>query len=178
MFSRAWTFDTLQKAGLTHCDVKAKNCVRVDYHIKMIDLDATSEAAAEGETKDNAPAFVGEEFSSDVFPPETVHQPQNKKDVVDYKDYFSELLEGSDPERRNKVQPMANRTPAFAVKTYLSVTGDATEGMDGKRYIPVVVKNMDKLPYNLVVANESVDLWLFVLMVNKFETGVNFFKID
>ena len=57
----------------------------------MIDLDATSEATAEGETKDNAPAFVGEEFSSGVFPPETVHQLQNKKDVIDYKDYFCDL---------------------------------------------------------------------------------------
>ena len=57
----------------------------------MIDLDATSEATAEGETKDNAPAFVGEEFSSGVFPLETVHQLQNKKDVIDYKDYFCDL---------------------------------------------------------------------------------------
>ena len=53
------------------------------------------------------------------------------------------------------MQPMANRTPAVAVKTFLSVTGDATEGMDGKSYLPVVVRNIDKLPYNLVVANES-----------------------
>ena len=169
--------DTLKKAGLTHCDVKAKNCVRINNKIKMIDLDAASEAEAEGDIKDNAAVFVGEKFSSGAVPPEMIYQLHDREEVEKYKAYFCELEE-SDDERWKKVQPIASKTAAFVVKTFLTVTGHKMEGMDGKSYTPVVVKDMDKLPYDLIVANESVDLWSFGLMVYKFETGVNVFKID
>ena len=55
---------------------------------------------------------------------------------------------------------------SYAVKTFLTT---AAEG---------VVKDVDKLPYDLVLASQSIDLWSLGVMVYKFETGQDLFNID
>ena len=71
-------------------------------------------------------------------------------------------------EHWEKVQPMVQSeyAPSYAVKTFLTT---AAEGM---------VKDVDKLPYDLVFPSQAIDLWSLGVMVYKFETGQDLFNID
>ena len=76
------TMKTLHEAGLCHGDLKTRNCVRIEGHIHIIDLDGASEIPKMKDDaiidKSNANSYVGAKFSSGILPPEMIYQFQGK----------------------------------------------------------------------------------------------------
>ena len=179
--------EMLNKAGLCHGDLKTRNCVRIKGRIYIIDLDGASEFPQDKKEDANvntyhANSYVGAKFSSGIVAPEMIHRFQGEAwetEVAAYKKYFDELKDQDGLEDHwKKVQPMCRKRYAYAVKTFLTTRGGTKRSHTGELYTPVIVKDMDKLPYDLVEASQAIDLWSFGVMLYKFETGQDLFNID
>ena len=95
-----------------------------------------------------------------------------------YLSYFAEL-QSEDPENWDKIQPKIQGECAHAVKTFRTSKRGTKRCVTGAESItPVVVKNMEKLPYDLVFASEGIYLWSLGVMLYKLETGEDIFNID
>ena len=168
------TMKTLHEVGLCHGDLKTRNCVRINGHIYIIDLDGASEIPTvnDDESMDmdrsNAAYYVGEKFSSGILAPEMIHRFQDKEDFDAFKSYFAEL-KGNDFDHWEKVKPMIHRECAYAVKTFLTTKrGTKRDIAGGESYTPLIVKDIGKLPYDLVLASEAIDLWSLGVLLYKF----------
>ncbi|ETV93652.1 serine/threonine protein kinase, variant [Aphanomyces invadans] len=84
----------LHANGVVHGDVKKLNVIRVDHHMRLIDMDAA--------TPMHHP--VGAKFSSGSLPPEMFYKLKNDGEVAQYTSYWAPHIQ-ENPELWAKVQP-------------------------------------------------------------------------
>ena len=173
----------LNMAGLSHGDLKARNCLRMKSQILITDLDASSELQKEGEgvsSQDQiyVSMYVGAKFSSGILPPEMIYKINNYEEMNKYKSYFAEL-KNMDTNQRRKLWPVSNGgRGGYVVKSFLMVNGKERMDLDGNAHTPVLAKDMNKLPYKLIQSSPAIDLWSFGLMMYKFEAKMDLFLTD
>jgi serine/threonine protein kinase len=188
----------LHDQGIVHGDLKLLNIVRIGHRLCLIDLDACS--------KFNKPSdetlhkfFASSKFSSATLPPEFIHPLKNDAEVGQFRVYFgggggggaktSEPNLGAsgdaDAQLWAKVEPRVLKQPGgkkslkYVVKTFLTevvkVKDDAYESGFNKIEQP---RNPSELPYALVEASPSLDLWSFGLFLYQLLTGTSLFKAN
>ena len=133
------------------------NLVRsiMDGKLRLIDFDAFATIFGDDEDgKGNACA----KFSSGVLPPEALYELKGEE-RSQFDEYW-EVIKHKDPELWSKVQSMeGNQGKQYVVKTFRS-------GTDGK---PI----KDGLPYELLPASASLDMWSLGVMLYLLLTGEN-----
>jgi serine/threonine protein kinase len=152
---------------LVHGDAKLLNVVRINGRLYLIDLDAS---ATIGDPDDDLKFYAGAKFSSGVLPPEMIFRTKSKTDVDKFTAYFKSAAD-ADPELWRKIKPVASkgkRPTFFMVKTFL------TELVDGCEQ-PV---NPAALPYSLVEARPSFDLWSLGTILYALVTGGPLFQVN
>ncbi len=186
----------LHHQGIVHGDLKLMNIVRIDERLCLIDLDACS--------KFNKPIeqtlhkfFAFSKFSSAVLPPESIHPLKNDAEFDQFRVHFgggggaktSEPNLGASGdadaqlwakvEPRELKQPKGKKSLKYVVKTFLTevveVEDDAYESGFNKIERP---RNPSELPYALVEASPSLDLWSFGLFLYQLLTGTSLFKAN
>eukprot|EP00984_Skeletonema_dohrnii_P002429 scaffold836_cov77-Skeletonema_dohrnii-CCMP3373.AAC.3 len=149
----------LHKEKLMHGDIKMLNIVRfrIDNGLRLIDLDASAAIMPVGEV-DEKKTFAGAKFSSAILPPEMIERIE-PGDVEAFKKYWKVQ---NDNDLDKKVAPKIYKDQG-TVKGHYVVKSFRT-GLDGT---PVY----DGLPYKLVPASESIDLWSLGVLAFNLLTG-------
>ncbi|KAF0714668.1 hypothetical protein As57867_003749, partial [Aphanomyces stellatus] len=93
----------LHERNIIHGDLKKLNVLRVDSHMRLIDMDAAAKVGHD----------VGAKFSSGNLPPELFYRLKDDKEENMYTDYWKEMVV-SNPELWEKVKPRHS----WVVKTY------------------------------------------------------------
>jgi serine/threonine protein kinase len=140
----------LHDCGIVHGDLKILNCVRINNRMHLVDFDAAATVAALGEDVTMA-NYAGSKFSSGVLPPEMFAKLKDSEAKVF--GYYFEPDKQRKSELWQKVRPDRGRTGKdknFVVKTFRT----DTEAPDVK-----------KLPYALVLASPTIDVWSFGLIL-------------
>eukprot|EP00984_Skeletonema_dohrnii_P019489 scaffold9323_cov74-Skeletonema_dohrnii-CCMP3373.AAC.3 len=147
----------LHKEKLMHGDIKMLNVVRfrIDNGLRLIDLDASAKIVPPGGEEDS---FAGAKFSSAILPPELIERIETKEKLEKFNEYWV----GVDDDLDKKVAPKIYKDQG-TVKGHYVVKSFRT-GLDGK---PVY----DGLPYKLVPASESIDLWSLGVLAFTLLTG-------
>ncbi|KAF0687404.1 Aste57867_20852 [Aphanomyces stellatus] len=133
----------LHSKELVHGDVKKLNVVRVDNHLKLIDLDATTKKGQ----------FVGCKFSSGTLPPELFYNLKSNDETERFGEYWKKV-ESANPDLWQKVKPREG----FVVKTFKHLD--------------------DQLPYDLVEADPSLDVWAFGVLMFEMYSGEELVPTD
>eukprot|EP00985_Skeletonema_marinoi_P031833 scaffold37823_cov201-Skeletonema_marinoi.AAC.9 len=147
----------LHKEKLMHGDIKMLNIVRfrIDNGLRLIDLDASATIVPPGGEEDS---FAGAKFSSAILPPEMIERIETDEKLGEFNKYWV----GVDDDRVKKVAPKPYKEQGI-VKAHYVVKSFRTV-LDGK---PVY----DGLPYTLVEAKESIDLWSLGVLAFTLLTG-------
>jgi serine/threonine protein kinase len=160
--------------GLIHGCLTTRNVVRIGGRLRLIDFCAAVELGS----------YVGATFSSGVLPPEMI-----AKLTVDecrrFDKYFSEL-KFADPIGWAKIDPkVVDESSFYAVKTFLSreaAISDEHEEADGDNTVteyPKFEPLLDStLPYKLVHASVSIDVWAFGGILYALHTGSSLFDVN
>ncbi|CAJ1966601.1 unnamed protein product [Cylindrotheca closterium] len=161
----------LHTKRLVHGDLKMSNILRMNYRLCLIDLD--SSARIDGD-------FVGAKFSSGVLPPELIYRLQS----FDEKEMFVKYFEKESSAERQKRQPQFTTTrpfQGFVVRTFLQME-------DIKEEQNLITGKMEKiwnaeplkegLPYDLVMADPSLDVWSFGVLLYMMCAGQSLFTTD
>ena len=119
------------------------NVVRVGERLKLIDFDASATIAKMGAE----PSFAGAKFSSAVLPPEMLHRLEGDSPRRQFEAHFAEEI-ATNTALWTKIAPK----DGYVVKTFLT-------------------KDDANLPYELVEANSSLDLWSLGMMLFELLTG-------
>ena len=128
----------------------------MDGKLRLIDFDAFATIFGDDE-KDESYACA--KFSSGVLPPEALYQLEGEKRSK-FDAYWADLKD-KDSELWKKVQPMEGKGgQQYVVKTF------RTGNEDGK---PIT----DGLPYKLLPASASLDMWSLGVMLYLLLTGEN-----
>ena len=128
--------------GVTHGDLKMLNGVRVGAAIKLIDLDAAAVISQD-------PACA--KFSSGVLPPEMFYELQGAEEERLFAAYFADFAsEGG--EEWDKIRP--------------------SEGIVVRTFLPSLPPEAHAtLPYALVPASATMDVWAYGAMLYHMSTG-------
>ena len=123
----------------------------MDGKLRLIDFDAF--ATIFGADEDDE-SYACAKFSSGVLPPEALHQLKGEE-RSQFDAYWADLKD-KDPELWSKVQPKNSKQgKQYVVKTF------RTGGEDGTPRVPI--KN--GLPYQLLPASASLDMWSLGVML-------------
>jgi serine/threonine protein kinase len=185
----------LHDRGIVHGDLKLLNIVRIGHRLRLIDLDACS--TFNKESDETLPKFyAASKFSSAVLPPEFLHPLKNDVEVQQFGVYFgsgdakaSEPSLGAsgdaDAQLWAKVEPRVlkqrggKKPLKYVVKTFLTqlveVKDDNYESGVNKIDQP---RDPSELPYALVEASPSLDLWSFGVFLFQLLTGTSLFKAN
>ncbi len=172
----------LHDRGIVHGDLKLLNIVRIGHRLRLIDLDACSKFNKEsGKTLHKF--FAASKFSSAVMPPEFLHPLKNDDEVNLFSDYFASV--DADAQLWAKVEPRVlkpsggKKSKKYVVKTFSTQLvevedDDYTSGF----YKIEQPRDHLKLPYDLVEASPSLDLWSFGIFLFQLLTGASLFKAN
>ena len=147
----------LHDKDIMHGDIKALNIIRFisDNHLHLIDLDAASSTLEESQTEDGIVDYVGSKFSSVCLPPELIYKLKNEDEEDLYNEYWKEE-KNNNTELWKKISPKKHKYGSFVIKTF------RYESENNR--IPY---EMDSLPYDLVEASKSVDVWSLGVLLYK-----------
>eukprot|EP00984_Skeletonema_dohrnii_P008445 scaffold3107_cov77-Skeletonema_dohrnii-CCMP3373.AAC.5 len=150
----------MHEMKLMHGDIKMLNVVRfrIDNKLRLIDLDASATIMSAGEEDVNK-TFAGVKFSSAILPPEMIERIVTEGQLEKFKKYWESE---NDEDLKEKVAPKPYQEPG-KLKAHYVVKTFRTEGG----------KPVDKglLPYRLVRASESIDLWSLGVLAFTLFTG-------
>ncbi|KAK1741598.1 inorganic phosphate transporter [Skeletonema marinoi] len=140
----------MHEKNLMHGDIKMVNIVRfrIDNKLRLIDLDASAEISAVEDS------FAGAKFSSAILPPEMIKRIETKEELEEFDKYWV----GIDDDLKVSPKPYEKH----GVKGHYVVKSFRTE--EGK---PVE----KGLPYTLVDASRSIDLWSLGVLAFTLLTG-------
>eukprot|EP00984_Skeletonema_dohrnii_P011657 scaffold4673_cov82-Skeletonema_dohrnii-CCMP3373.AAC.2 len=148
----------LHEKNLMHGDIKMLNVVRfrIDNGLRLIDFDAAARIVPPGGAEES---FAGAKFSSAILPPEMIERIVTEEQLEKFNKYW----EGEKDEALvKKVAPKLYQEPG-KLKSHYVVKSFRTEA--GK---PV---DTGLLPYRLVRASESIDLWSLGVLAFTLFTG-------
>lgn len=152
--------DHLHSERIMHGDVKATNTVRLDGKMLIIDLDAS--ASFNG-------GYCGAKFRTGVLPPEMFVCLSREESAiyidywtVKYKEYWGVEI---DPSLWSCIHPFETIKGTIVVKSF-------DVDRDGQPREPHF------LPYQLVPASESVDVWSLGLLFYSLITGKSLLQTD
>eukprot|EP00984_Skeletonema_dohrnii_P026995 scaffold16422_cov78-Skeletonema_dohrnii-CCMP3373.AAC.4 len=150
----------LHEKKIMHGDIKMLNVVRfrIDNKLRLIDLDASATIVPIGGEDENK-TFAGAKFSSAILPPEMIERIVTEEQLEKFKKYWESE---NDEDLKEKVAPKLYQEPG-KLKAHYVVKSFRTEG--GK---PV---DTGLLPYGLVRASESIDLWSLGVLAFTLFTG-------
>ena len=135
------------KRGIVHGDVKALNVLRVKHRLCLTDFDASAEVGAP----------IGAKFSSGVLPPEMFYELKGDDELQQIYKYWR-ADKANNSEQWEKVEPfcpdlLAKTKQFYAIKSFLRSKGRAS------------------LPYELMPADPSLDVWSFGTVLFHMCTG-------
>jgi len=147
----------LHDKDIMHGDIKTLNIIRfiVDNHLHIIDLDAASSTLEESQTEDGIVDYVGSKFSSVCLPPELIYKFKNDEEEELYNEYWKEEKDNN-TELWKKISPKKHKYGSFVIKTF------RYESENNR--IPYKINS---LPYDLVEASKSVDVWSLGILLYK-----------
>ena len=151
----------LHEKGIVHGDLKMQNIIRVDGKMQLIDLDAA--------TRIGEPA--ANKFSSAVLPPELLYEIDgDQKHKEDIENHWAEDSKEC-TELWKKVGPKTGAAPTgeklYGVRTFKTIE----KGSSGK---PV---GNPPLPYDLVSAAVTLDVWSFGIILYTLLATKNFMPV-
>jgi len=162
----------LHEKGIVHGDLKMLNVVRTHGRFVLIDLDASAR-----ESQDH----VGAKFSSGVLPPEMIDKLadyQGKQDVEQYN-------KKEDKDEQSKRAPKYSALPekkGYVVRSFLtkeiSETGQDDETGKPTETTRIVPRGEKSLPYELVKALPSFDVWSFGVLLYLLCTQEHLFPVN
>ena len=139
----------------------------------MIDLDASAfvdNKRHQGEPKEeDACYYNGSKISSGIIPPEMIYTFKGKEEIDHFEAYYKDK---KGTITWSKIQPRMCRNHSYAVKTFMMDRGktkDSTGAFQG---------DWKKLPYKLVFADPSQDMWAIGVMLYYLLTGQQLFSVD
>eukprot|EP00984_Skeletonema_dohrnii_P011088 scaffold4399_cov75-Skeletonema_dohrnii-CCMP3373.AAC.4 len=143
----------VHEKNLMHGDIKMVNIVRfrIDNKLRLIDLDASAEISVVEEE-----SFAGAKFSSAILPPEMIERIETDEKLEEFNKYWEDV----DDDLFKKVAPKPYKK--HGVERHYVVKSFRTE--DGK---PVE----EDLPFTLVEASRSIDLWSLGVLAFTLLTG-------
>jgi hypothetical protein len=144
----------LHVQGIVHQDLKSLNVLRHNGHMLLTDMDAASSL----EQGDHA----GAKFSSGVLPPEMFVKLETEQQVKQYNDHFAHVDCSSN--LWVKIQPMVTASGTYVVRTF---NDSDTEGDRSK-----------PLPYSLVKAHPTQDIWAFGQLMFLLLAGQSFVSVN
>ncbi len=171
---------TLVENGICHGDLTLKNILRLNNgRLKLIDMDASTLLSPPGNFESReARSYVGAKFSSGVLPPEMIcHFDQaslwKKQKFEAY--FHAEMTRSS--KLWCRIKPEISEHQGFVVKTFATQCEEERD-LNNKSYIATNIKCKDSLPYDTVLASESIDLWAFGVMLYTLLTGKSLFEVN
>ncbi|KAL3942175.1 MAG: hypothetical protein SGBAC_003600 [Bacillariaceae sp.] len=161
----------LHAKRLVHGDLKMSNIIRMNNRLCLIDLD--SSAKIDGD-------FVGAKFSSGVLPPELIYCLDSFEKTKKFSKYF-EKEPLADKKKREPLETTTRPSRGFIVRTFLQmedikeeqnvITGEIEKIWNAK---PI----KEGLPYDLVHADPSLDVWSFGVLLYMMCAGQSLFSTD
>lgn len=127
----------LHDQGVAHLDVKMQNILRYNGHLRLTDMDAATEMGQD----------AGAKYSSGILPPEMFFQLKNESEERMYEDHWLGCQDSS--ERTSRI--IRTSRGAYVVRSFNDTFLDD--------------QVVALLPYELVKANASLDIWAFGLIV-------------
>mmetsp|Transcript_28568 Transcript_28568/g.52163 ORF Transcript_28568/g.52163 Transcript_28568/m.52163 type:complete len:890 (-) Transcript_28568:1548-4217(-) len=169
----------LHGENLIHGDLKMTNVVRFSGRMKLIDLDASANVDSKGD-KDNAENYNGSKVSSGIMPPEMIHtfKDEGEEQVKAFESYYKDEKD-NDPALWKKIKPRHDikNKKSYAVKTFLMERVD-DRYCGQTRKVTKVKGGVKSLPYTLVHADTSQDMWALGVMIYALLTGEKLFPVD
>eukprot|EP00985_Skeletonema_marinoi_P010384 scaffold4881_cov201-Skeletonema_marinoi.AAC.1 len=148
----------LHEKNIMHGDIKMGNIVRlrrIDNKLRLIDLDASARIVTPGGEEES---FAGAKFSSAILPPEMIEKIETDQ-VQGFLKYWKVQ---NDKDLKKKVAPKIYLEQGI-VKAHYVVKSFRTDE-EGK-------PGWEGLPYKLVHASESIDLWSLGVLAFTLLTG-------
>ncbi|CAJ1935074.1 unnamed protein product [Cylindrotheca closterium] len=164
----------LHEKGIVHGDIKMLNAVRSNHRLLLIDLDASRKV---GE-------YIGSKFSSGVLPPEMIYELKTRKELNVYVNYVQQGATSDDEKNKTKVLTTTghNNERHFVVRSFSEEMQEVKtwDQFDEKEQIEerLVPTKKDELPYKLVSADESFDVWSFGVLLYELVTKESLFKVN
>ena len=160
----------IHENGIIHGDLKPSNIVYFRGRLRMIDFDASSYISREKD-KERSKFYAGKKFSSGTLPPEMIFECRTENHASKFQAYF-ENESGKDDEFWRKLQPKKSGFSgrAFVVKTFLTEQDEDAQVES--------VLNAADLPYELVKAAASIDMWALGTIIYFIYTGQTLFDLD
>ncbi|CAJ1956947.1 unnamed protein product [Cylindrotheca closterium] len=164
----------LHMKDIVHGDINTLNVVRTNHGLKLIDLDASTKVGK----------YIGSKFSSGVLPPEMIYELKNRKELDMFRDYVEKGATSEAEKYKRKVLLTTGQGKrCFVVRSFweerqaVKTRDAAFEGKNEleKKLVPLA---MDELPYELVRAHPSLDVWSFGVLLFELLTKECLFKIN
>lgn len=158
--------------GLIHGNFKMSKIVRVNGRLCLIDMEASARIDR---------GYAGVKFSSGVTPPEMIYGISDFQQVQKVAEYYKN---GGDGRLHSARSPKISYIPTkkwCVVRCFLmekrtieekdSETGESIETVS---FVP----RTEGLPFTLVKATPSIDLWAFGILIHTMCTGGALFKVN
>jgi len=156
----------LHACNIAHGDLKMLNILRVDGHLRLIDLDAACPFGS----------YAANKFSSGVLPPELFYTLKKAAGVAAVEAHWGDEKEANS-ELWQKVRPRAMgsaRLPAHGVRTFRALASPEDDEYTGAA-TPVTDP---PVPYDLVQASPAMDIWAFGVVLYTLCTGAPFYAVN
>ncbi|CAJ1956573.1 unnamed protein product, partial [Cylindrotheca closterium] len=163
----------LHKMKIIHGDIKMLNVVRITHLLELIDLDAS--------TKNGDSA--GSKFSSGVLPPEMTYKLNTREELEMYERYVQNGTASDDEKQKRKVLVTTGQDKQyFVVRSFWEEEQEVELWDDFNKVYKIKKKlmpmNMNGLPYGLVKADASLDVWSFGVLLFELVTKEPLFKVN
>ncbi|CAJ1935161.1 unnamed protein product [Cylindrotheca closterium] len=163
----------LHEKDIVHGDIKMLNAVRTNRRLLLIDLDASTKVGD----------YIGSKFSSGVLPPEMIHELKTRKELDLYENYVEQGRNSEDEKDKRKVLTTTGQDVRhFVVRSFWEETQEVKSWDEfNERYNAVQtlvpIKKAD-LPYELLAAHTSLDVWSFGVLLFELITKESLFKVN
>lgn len=161
----------LHASGLVHGDLKTLNVVRINNRLCLIDFDASAKIGID---------CVGSKFSSGVLPPEMIYCLANHSETQEVLAYFSNESLAEQKKRMPKFA-FYRKKKGYVIRTFLQVESQSAEEDPETGEIITTWETSprkDGLPFQLVTAKESLDVWSFGILLYTMCVGGPVFRTN